>query len=328
MKPEYLPVIVLFGPTASGKTAILEELFLKNPYCSAEIISADSMQVYRGMDIGTAKPSLEERTKLPHHLIDIKDIREQFNSGDFVRLAVKAIHNIKKNNKLPVVSGGTGFYIKNLIMGLPASPASDPKIRKDLKQELRQKGSGALMDELILHDPVSAAKIHINDEYRLLRALEVLRSSGKPLSSYSRNDNSECSETAALRFLIFGLYHEREALYKRINERCKAMFEKGLAQEVRGLYECGFTPDDPGMRAIGYREFFLKNNDIEHKSDVNYLFCEDVKAAESLISQNSRRYAKRQNVFFASIPDTVWVDAKDIKKAAQEIKQKLDNLSL
>ena len=321
MKPD-IPVLVLFGPTASGKTAILEELFIQNPFAKAEIISADSMQVYCGMDIGTAKPSLEERSKLPHHLIDIKNIREQFNAGEFVRLARDAINTTKKNNALPFVSGGTGFYIRNLILGLPASPPSDPKIREDLKHELSQKGASALMDELIKHDPESANRIHINDEYRLLRALEVLRLTGKPLSSFARNDNSTSSESS-LRFIVFGLKLEREALYKRINKRCRKMFEAGLAEEVRSLFEAGFTPDDPGIRAIGYREFFLKKNDEESQSGVNYLLCEDYNAVETLIAQNSRRYAKRQNVFFAALPDVIWINAEHPKKAVQEIKEKI-----
>jgi len=179
------PVLILFGPTASGKTGVLFELFCsssKSP--KIEVVSADSMQVYRGMDIGTAKPSMQERSQLPHHLIDIRDPSEQFNVGDFVRLADEACLEISARGKLPVVSGGTGFYLKNFIMGLSEAPPSDEKIRIQLKQELKEKGAAALVQELTAADPVSAGRIHINDEYRLLRALEVFRISKRPLSSF------------------------------------------------------------------------------------------------------------------------------------------------
>ena len=179
------PVLVLFGPTASGKTNVLLRLFKGGlDRHEAEVVSADSMQVYRGMDIGTAKPSAQEREQLPHHLIDIRSPNEPFNAGDFVRLANEAIAGIAQRGAFPVVCGGTGFYLKNLIMGLPESPPADAAIRAALKSELHEKGAAALMEELAQGDPVSAERIHLNDVYRLLRALEVLRLSGRPLSSF------------------------------------------------------------------------------------------------------------------------------------------------
>ena len=191
------PVLVLFGPTAVGKTAILLELFNS---AQAEVISADSMQVYRGMDIGTAKPSAEEQARLSHHLIDICDPSQQFNAGDFVRLADTACAQITNRGKLPVISGGTGFYLKNFIMGLSSAPPSDREIREQVKIEIKEKGVGSLMEELAQGDPVSAQRIHINDEYRLLRALEVLRSCGKPLSSFEVS-----SVHRRLNFVIIGI---------------------------------------------------------------------------------------------------------------------------
>jgi tRNA dimethylallyltransferase len=179
-----LTVLVLFGPTASGKTGILLELFNSASSIQAEVISADSMQVYRGMDIGTAKPSAEERESLPHHLIDIRDPSQQFNAGDFVRLADEKCAEIASRGRLPVVSGGTGFYLKNFILGLSEAPPSSKEIRAALKQELKEKGAAALMEELAASDPESARRIHINDEYRILRALEVFRTCGKSLSSF------------------------------------------------------------------------------------------------------------------------------------------------
>jgi len=298
-----VPVPVLFGPTASGKTGVLFRLFGPDGLCSlkAEVVSADSMQVYRGMDVGTAKPSPGERELLPHHLIDIRNPDEQFNAGDFVRLALEAIADIAGRGAVPVVSGGTGFYLKNLVLGLPEAPPSDPAVRGGLKTELREKGAAALMDELAARDPVSAERIHLNDEYRLLRALEVLRLCGRPLSSFGVSGPPEASNGAAgpgsrFRFIVLGLFRPREELYRRIDERCAAMFSRGLPDEARRLYEAGYTPRDPGLRAIGYREFFVDDG------DGGYRLSRDTDGVRELVAGNSRRYAKRQATFFASLP--------------------------
>jgi tRNA dimethylallyltransferase len=320
-----LPVLVLFGPTASGKTNVLLRLFGGGGLFSrkAELISADSMQVYRGMDIGTAKPSAEEKARLPHHLIDIRNPNEQFNAGDFVRLAGEAIIDIARRGAFPVVSGGTGFYLKNLIMGLPEAPPSNEAIRAALKQELREKGAAALMEELARFDPATAAKIHLNDEYRLLRALEVLRLSGRPLSSFGVNSaaaHSPADEVPLCRFLVIGLSRPREELYRRINARCAAMFAQGLPDEVRKLYDAGYTPRDPGLRAIGYREFFVE----ESEEKGAYRLSGDTAGIEALVAQNSRRYAKRQVTFFASLAGH-WLEAgRDDEETALRIKEKLE----
>ncbi|MDR2718706.1 MAG: tRNA (adenosine(37)-N6)-dimethylallyltransferase MiaA [Treponema sp.] len=298
-----IPVLVLFGPTASGKTNVLLRLFGSGGLFprKAEVVSADSMQVYRGMDIGTAKPSAQERAQLPHHLIDIRNPDEQFNAGDFVRLATEAALDIARRGNIPVISGGTGFYLKNFILGLPEAPPSDAEIRAALKGELREKGAAALMEELARCDPASAVKIHLNDEYRLLRALEVLRTSGRPLSSFGVSGVG-AAETG-FRFLVTGLFRSREELYRRINDRCAAMFSQGLYDEVRALYGRGYTPRDPGLRAIGYREFFVQDE------PGTYRLSQDISGVQALIAQNSRRYAKRQITFFASLPGAQWVDA-------------------
>ncbi|MDR0302535.1 MAG: tRNA (adenosine(37)-N6)-dimethylallyltransferase MiaA, partial [Treponema sp.] len=273
------PVLILFGPTASGKTGILLELFNSSSGLQAEVVSADSMQVYRGMDIGTAKPSVEERARLPHHLIDIRDPSQQFNAGDFVRLADEACKEIASRGKLPVVSGGTGFYLKNFIMGLSEAPPSNEEIRAELKNELQEKGSVALMTELAAADPVSAGRIHINDEYRLLRALEVWRSCGQPLSSFEVNSEKKRS---CFRFITIGLSREREELYRRINLRCEEMFRRGLAEEVRSLYEKGYTPNDPGLRAIGYREFFVEAEDGT-AGEKSWRLSQDIDGVQALV---------------------------------------------
>ncbi len=191
-EPLVRPVIVLFGPTASGKTEVLERLSADSgAVFPAEIVSADSMQVYRGMDIGTAKVKSEVRKRLPHHLIDICDPHEQFDAARFVRLADEACADISQRGKVPVISGGTGFYLKNFIQGLSEAPPADVSIRRQLEMEREQAGIEKLAEELAACDPVSAERIHKNDEYRMLRALEVYRSSGRPLSSFAQNGSTE-----------------------------------------------------------------------------------------------------------------------------------------
>jgi len=346
-----IPVLVLFGPTASGKTNVLLRLFGSGGLFSrtAEVVSADSMQVYRGMDIGTAKPSAQEREKLPHHLIDIRNPDEQFNAGDFVRLAHEAIAGIAQRGAFPVVCGGTGFYLKNLILGLPEAPPSDEAIRAMLKRELKEKGAAALMEELAQGDPVSAERIHLNDVYRLLRALEVLRLSGRPLSSFGVSgknpvlnfttnqheptrteeeyrNSSSCglrgswlnNSEVNCRYLVVGISRPREELYRRIDARCAAMFAQGLPDEVRRLCDRGYTPRDPGLRAIGYREFFVQ------EEDGSYRLSQDIPGVQALVAQNCRRYAKRQITFCASLPGMQWIDAgADDTETAEQLRKEL-----
>lgn len=321
MNKTEIPVLVLFGPTASGKTGILLELFGSCSGLQAEVVSADSMQVYRGMDIGTAKPSAEERRLLPHHLIDIRDPSQQFNAGDFVRLADEACMEIASRGKLSVVSGGTGFYLKNFILGLSEAPPSNEEIRADLKRELREKGALSLMKELAEADPVSAERIHLNDEYRLLRALEVFRTCGKPLSSFEV-PSAQTQGKRPFRFIVIGLSRPREELYRRINLRCADMFRKGLPAEVHSLCEKGYTPDDPGLRAIGYKEFF-----VEDDGEKSRRLSRDMDGVQALIAQNSRRYAKRQITFFANLPDVKWIEpAPDDTETAKRISDTLEVL--
>jgi tRNA dimethylallyltransferase len=226
-----------------------------------------------------------------------------------VRLAEEACAAAAGRGALPVVSGGTGFYLKNLALGLSEAPPSDREIRRLLKNELASKGASSLMEELAQADPVSAGRIHINDEYRLLRALEVYRLSGRPLSSYASPGAlaPDGSSGRPFRFLLVGLRRSREELYRRINERTAAMFRAGLADEVKRLFEAGYTPADPGLRAIGYREFFVSDaNEVGEEG--RWRLSEDLAGVQSLVAQNSRRYAKRQITFFASLPGVKWLD--------------------
>jgi tRNA dimethylallyltransferase len=305
-----VPVLILFGPTASGKTEILNSLAgfaARGPWRGLEVVSADSMQVYRGMDIGTAKPSPEERRRIPYHLVDIRNPGEQFNAGDFVRLADECCAQINGRGALPVVSGGTGFYLKNFILGLSEAPPSDREIRAALWEELRRRGAAALAEELSRADPASAARIHPSDEYRLLRALEVFRAGGRPLSSY-RPGSGAAGREERYRFLTVGLRRERRELYRRIDERCARMFRAGLPAEVKALAEQGYGPRDPGLRAIGYREFFVPAAAEGGDSPAEFSLSGDLAAVETLAARNSRRYAKRQITYFAGIPSARWID--------------------
>ena len=272
-------VVLLFGPTAVGKTACLTELFSGN----AEIISADSMQVYRGLDIGTAKPDSRFLSQIPHHLIDIRTPNEPFNAGDFVRETEQLLPEILSRGRLPVICGGTAFYFINFLFGLPQAPPSDRKTAAEIEAEVLNGGRQRLYEELRLKDPVSAARIPPGDTYRLVRALEVLRTGGRPLSSY-RTGQVPRSD---FRFKVIELTRPRAELYERINRRVGQMFADGLPEEWRRLRADGCTAASPGMRAIGYAEFFLSENP------------DDVR---ELIQKNSRRYAKRQITFFQKIP--------------------------
>jgi tRNA dimethylallyltransferase len=296
------PVVILFGPTASGKTEVIERLFSRPAFPAfpngAEVISADSMQVYRGMDIGTAKPAAALRAKIPHHLIDTMEPSVQFNAGDFVRLAREAADGIALRGKLPVVSGGTGFYIDSLINGLPEAPPSDGAIREELKAELLNKGAAALKEELFLIDSVSASRIHINDTYRLLRALEVYRLTGKPLSAFTAKGAG--GRGAPCHFFIAGIERERDDLYGRINRRCAGMMKAGLYEEVKTLFDRDGAFLPTLLRAIGYKEFFYKNENDEYK------IIDETKlgVTEELIAKNSRNYAKRQITYFKNTKET------------------------
>ncbi|MDR1986883.1 MAG: tRNA (adenosine(37)-N6)-dimethylallyltransferase MiaA [Treponema sp.] len=318
-----IPVCILLGPTGSGKTALLEELWVldarrKALLGEAEIVSADSMQVYRRMDIGTAKPSAALRAALPHHLIDIRNPNEQFTVGTFVHLADACCADIARRGKVPVVAGGTGFYLKHFVQGLPEAPPSDGRIRRELREALRLGGKAPLLEALAAWDPESARRIHPNDEYRLLRALEVFRVSGRPLSAFA--PAGPVHARPAYRFLILGLKRDREDLYRRIDARCAQMFRAGLPEEVRRLFDAGYSPKDPGLRAIGYKEFF-----VEPEPGV-FQLSTDLAGVETLVARNSRRYAKRQGAYFASIPGLTWIAASQdpVRRIQQQLERFLD----
>ncbi|MBL8967170.1 MAG: tRNA (adenosine(37)-N6)-dimethylallyltransferase MiaA [Spirochaetaceae bacterium] len=298
-----IPVLVLAGPTASGKTDLLLELFGgggPQGLPAAEVVSADSMQAYRGMDIGTAKPDAALRALLPHRLVDILDPSETYSAGDFVRLADEACAEIAAAGRLPVVAGGTGFYIRNFILGLPSAPTADPAVRAAVAADLAARGIEALREELRLGDPRAYGRIHRNDEYRVCRALEVLRASGRALSDFAPPSEAR----SRYRFLVVALARAREELYARIDARVDAMLAAGLPAEFRGLRAAGFGPEAPGMKAIGYAEFFEAE-----AAGLDPLSPEGLAATAELVKRNTRRYAKRQETFFRGLPGLVSLEA-------------------
>jgi tRNA dimethylallyltransferase len=293
-------VPVVFGPTAVGKSDFLFSC-LDGRF---EVISADSMQVYRGMDIGTAKPSRAELSRLPHHLLDVVEPSGQFSAGEFVRHADGLIEAIRSRGKIPVVSGGTGFYLRSFLYGMPSAPKSDPEVRRRLRELAAEKGDAWMHDLLASGDPEAARRIPANDLHRVLRALEVLETAGRSVYTFAWPSTPRIDH----QFLVVGLDRPRDELYRRIEARVDGMFQAGLVDEVRSLLRAGYGPRDPGMRGIGYREFLAMRKGCLRYREVR----EMVKAA-------SRRYAKRQLTFFRAIPEVQWFDAREPAAAREAV---------
>jgi len=285
-------VIVILGPTASGKTNLSIDLAKK---LDTEIISADSMQVYRYMDIGTAKPDMEERQGIKHYLIDEIYPDEEFNVVKFKDLAEKYIEEILKRGKIPIIAGGTGLYINSLIYNINFSETeSNQELRERLWKEAEEKGNRYLHDILKKIDPKAAEKIHENNVKRVIRAIEVYEQTKKPISYHQ-----ELSRTQAVKYeyILIGLRMEREILYDRINKRVDLMMEKGLVDEVKRLVELGYDKNAVAMQGIGYKEI------------LSYLRGEiSLDEAIYIIKRDTRHYAKRQMTWFKKIPDVHWID--------------------
>ncbi len=299
-----IKTILLFGPTGVGKTDLLDRLFAGR----GEIISADSMQVYRYMDIGTAKPPEELLRRLPHHLIDLIDPSEQFHTGEFTRRSELLLKEISLRGRIPVLSGGTGFYFRNFLFGMPLTPQCPPEIRAELEKRRDKQGLDSLYTELTGIDPETAGRLAPGDGYRILRALEVFHTGGRPLSDYP----PPAEMRQDLDFLILGLNRSRNELYHRIDQRVEMMFSSGLYEEFRSLTDRGYRAGDPGMQGIGYREFFRMMNEP----------CPSLSRVKEAIKQNSRHYAKRQLTFFRKLPGVQWYhpenDEAKIKKVVGE----------
>jgi tRNA dimethylallyltransferase len=282
-------VIVICGPTAVGKTAAGIELARA---VGGEIISADSMQVYRRMDIGTAKPTAEEQAAVRHHLIDIVEPDEPFDAATYAVLGRRAVAELSRRGKTPVVVGGTGLYIKALLSGLFRSDARDPAVRNRLRAEAQARGSAALHARLEQCDPQTAARLHPNDAIRILRALEVFEVTGRPISELQQEHRFADMPFRALKI---GLSTERAALYRRIDQRVEDMITAGLENEVRMLLSEGYGPELKPMQSIGY-------------SHLAAFIAGSVSREECLrtLQRDTRRFAKRQLTWFRSDPDIVW----------------------
>ena len=285
-------LVVLIGPTAVGKTALSLALARR---LDAEIISGDSMLFYRGFDIGTAKPTKEERAAVPHHFIDILAPEASFNVMDFQRLAREEIGRIAARGKLPLVVGGTGLYIKSLLEGYVFNETSgDRAYREKLERLAQEKGKAFVHGLLQEANPEAAARLHINDFRRVVRALEVASLGNEHISEQREAAGGELAYDA----YVIGLRRERQALYARIEERVDAMLEAGLADEVRSLLAEGVPRDCPAMKGIGYREMLA------------YLAGSmDLPLAAEEIKKATRHFAKRQLTWFRKMPYVHWYAA-------------------
>lgn len=295
-------VIVIAGPTASGKTRLSIELAKK---LDGEIISADSMQVYRHMDIGTAKPDREEMSGIRHYLIDEVPPDKEFSVAKFQELALKYVSEVLDMGKVPIIAGGTGLYINSLVYNINFSETiSDWELRERLQKEAEEKGNRALYEQLKEIDPEAAARIHENDTKRIIRAIEVYTHTKQPISEHLKQSRLV---PPPYRYLVFGLRMDREKLYERINRRVDRMLEKGLVDEVRKLMEMGYEKSTIAMQGLGYKEI------------VSYLKGEiSLDEAVYIIKRDTRHYAKRQMTWFKRIEGIEWLDV-DENKELQDI---------
>ena len=286
MKPK---IVIVLGPTAVGKTELALAVAQR---VNAEIVNADSQQVYRYLDIGTGKPSKPERERVRHHLIDVVNPDEDFNAALYRQLAAASIDEIHKRGAKVLVSGGTGLYLKALTGGLFSGPSQDTELRANLEREIAQIGLAALYDRLIAIDPGANTKIHPNDRQRIVRALEVYQSTGRPLSEWQ---NEHRFQEEAFQVLKIGLVRPRAELYDLINERSESMIRAGLLDEVRGLMERGYELDLKPLRSVGYRQM---GEVIEGMKGLPEAMAE--------MKQETRRLAKRQLTWFRSDPEIHW----------------------
>jgi tRNA dimethylallyltransferase len=294
LRSDLRPLIIILGPTGVGKSAAAVELSLR---FGGEIVNADSMQVYRGFDIGTAKPSADDRQRVPHHLLDIVEPEVQFTAADFAARAAEAVRLIVRRGRHPFVVGGTGLYLKSLVDGLFPGPGRDPAVRASLEEEARTSGLDSLRRELERVDPAYARLIGPRDKVRLVRALEVFRLTGRPISSHFAET---ASPIKGFRPVKVGLDLDRPVLYKRIEERVDRMFRSGLVEEVRRLLDRGIAADAPPFRALGYKQVVRC---VRGEMPVD--------EAVRLTKLDTRHFAKRQLTWFRKTAGVSWVPADD-----------------
>ncbi|MBO7253857.1 MAG: tRNA (adenosine(37)-N6)-dimethylallyltransferase MiaA [Clostridia bacterium] len=311
---DFPEIIAITGPTASGKSSIAMELAKR---LGGEIISGDSMQIYRGMDIGTAKPTASDMTEVKHHLIDMLDISEAFSVNDYCTIAKEAVEKVLSRNKLPIICGGTGQYIEWFLKGIKlTSVPSDMELRKKLEEEYDLSGAEAFHQRLVSVDKEAAALIHPNNKKRVVRALEIFYLTGKNKTFW---DKESLKTSPPFQYKIFNLEHDRSILYERINKRVDIMRKQGLTEEVEKLWKLGIENTPTASQAIGYKEFFPF-----FKGEIS----ED-EAYES-VAQGTRNYAKRQITFFKRIDERINISLinKDFSEAIEEIIFSLKNNGL
>lgn len=303
-----LPPIYIAGPTASGKSALAVKLASK---FDSVIISADSMQIYRTLDIGTAKEDISIREKIPHKLIDVVDPNEEFSVAEFARLAKTEIENAQNSEKLPIIVGGTGLYFEALLYPMSfANTNKNDALRESLQQELENIGAHAMHQKLESLDPQTANRLHENDTKRVIRALEIVLSTGKTLEQ--NQDERQKPDV-----IMVALNTDRDVLYDRINKRVDKMFDEGLVQEVLSVGDFSYQ----SMQAIGYKEFANCNFSVENgKYVVDDAELDQIKGK---IKQHSRNYAKRQLTWFRKYDFVKWLDINDVDGAIDYISQKI-----
>lgn len=286
-------VLVITGPTATGKTALSVALAKK---LNGEIVSADSMQIYRGMDIGTAKVTTEEMAGIPHHLIDVAEPTENFSVSRYVDLASSSCDDILSRGKVPVIVGGTGLYVDSLLSGRTFAERSPEEndVRQKLNEEYESLGAAVLWDRLKSIDPERAEKLSPNDKKRIVRALEIYQLTGKTISQHDKETRRLPPRYRSLRFALD--FNDREVLYQRINDRVDTMVENGLFEEVDLLLKKGLSPECTAMQAIGYKEPAMALRGTITRED-----------AIEQIKKESRRYAKRQLTWLRRDPDLQWI---------------------
>lgn len=283
------PVLVIVGPTGVGKTAVSIEIARRT---GGEIISADSRQIYRNMDVGTAKPPMEIRERIPHHFIDILEPDQEYSAGEFARQARLRIQEIIQAGKLALIVGGSGLYVRALLEGFFGEDVKNAHTREWLSSRLHKEGAQKLYKELRQVDPQAAQKIHPRNVKRLLRALEVYYLAGEPISALHKARK----DPAPFPWIKFGLTMPRPQLYHRINQRVEEMFREGLIDEVKGLLESGYAPSLNALNSVGYKEVIAY---LQGKMDLP--------ECKELVKRNTRRYAKRQMTWFRADPDIHWI---------------------
>ncbi len=303
---QLIRVPVITGPTASGKTALALSIAEEAGW---DILSCDSRQIYHGMDIGTAKPRIEELTRVHHWLIDIVEPSEAYSLYRFTNEATDILCKLHKRNRVGLICGGTGLYLRGLTQGVGPQEESDPAIRNELTMRAQMEGCESLHDELKEKDPVAAARIHQKDLQRTIRALSVFYQTGKPISVLHR----EHRHRSDFELVVIKITIDRELLYKRINERVDNMVKSGLYEEFLMLTKMGYDEQSPGMHCVGYREFFaVERNECSFKDAVE------------LIKRNTRRYAKRQVTWFSHQQTGMEIDLTTVKEERwrEQIKKK------